>query len=153
MRPFCSPSWDGTLLTCWNRKLKIWLKTAYLQYLHLHTWILVIFNHSNSNISNVHLLWSIRLIKRPLAVKFYSQELYLNASSSSCGDAVWWSAAVSSLPLMAAPPSVAAPFLAQPAMAWVEFGRSHPPHGQERPPGPYPGRIPSLWLFRAQIQT
>lgn len=34
MRPFCSPSWDGTLLICWNRKLNIQLKTAYLQYLH-----------------------------------------------------------------------------------------------------------------------
>lgn len=53
---------------------------------------------------------------------------------------------------MVAPLSVAAPLLAGPEMAWVEFEMKGPPHGQGRPPGPYPGRIPSLWLFRAQIR-
>lgn len=54
---------------------------------------------------------------------------------------------------MAAPLSVAAPLSAGPEMAWGEFEMKGPPHGQARPPGPYPGRIPSLWLFRAQIQS
>lgn len=53
---------------------------------------------------------------------------------------------------MAALLSVAAPLLAGPEMAWTEFEMKGPPHRRGRPPGPYPGRIPSLWLFRAQIQ-
>lgn len=51
---------------------------------------------------------------------------------------------------MAALLSVAAPLSAGPEMA--EFEMLGLPHGQGCPPGPYPGRIPSLWLFRAQIQ-
>lgn len=53
---------------------------------------------------------------------------------------------------MAAPLSVAAPLSAGPEMAWAEFEMKGPLHGQGRPPGPCPGRIPFLWLFRDQIQ-
>lgn len=53
---------------------------------------------------------------------------------------------------MAAPLSVAAPLWAGSETAWAEFETKGPPRGQGRPPGPCPGRIPSLWLFRGQIQ-
>lgn len=51
---------------------------------------------------------------------------------------------------MAAPLSVAAPLLAGLELAWAAFEMKGPPHGQVRPPEPYPGQIPSLWLIRAQ---
>lgn len=53
---------------------------------------------------------------------------------------------------MAAPLSVAAPLSAGAEMAWAAFEMKGPPHGQVHPPEPCPGRIPSLRLFRAQIQ-
>lgn len=45
MRPFCSPSWDGALLICWNRKLNnvklclVLMMTSNLQFLYLYLFV------------------------------------------------------------------------------------------------------------------